>query len=72
MAIAIASWKAAEAPSVSPIRLAGSDTRRSVPKTSATARSSVRAEPRDTTTDDEGELLIFITPRIVRDGGTVK
>lgn len=27
---------------------------------------------RDTTTDDEGELLIFITPRIVRDGGTVK
>ena len=27
---------------------------------------------RDTTSDDEGELLIFITPRIVRDGGTVK
>ncbi len=27
---------------------------------------------RDTTTDDEGELLIFITPRIVRDGGPVK
>ena len=27
---------------------------------------------RDSTTDDEGELLIFITPRIVRDGGAVK
>ncbi len=27
---------------------------------------------RDTTTDDEGELLIFITPRILRDGGPVK
>ena len=27
---------------------------------------------RDTTTDEEGELLIFITPRIVRDGGPVK
>jgi type IV pilus assembly protein PilQ len=27
---------------------------------------------RDTTTDDEGELLIFITPRIVRDGGAVR
>jgi type IV pilus assembly protein PilQ len=27
---------------------------------------------RDSTTDDEGELLIFITPRILRDGGPVK
>ncbi len=27
---------------------------------------------RDTATDDEGELLIFITPRILRDGGPVK
>lgn len=27
---------------------------------------------RDSTTDDEGELLIFITPRIMRDGGPVK
>lgn len=27
---------------------------------------------RDTTTEDEGELLIFITPRIIRDGGPVK
>ncbi|BCS33856.1 hypothetical protein TBR22_A30840 [Luteitalea sp. TBR-22] len=27
---------------------------------------------RDSSTDDEGELLIFITPRILRDGGPVK
>jgi type IV pilus assembly protein PilQ len=27
---------------------------------------------RDSTVDDEGELLIFITPRIMRDGGPVK
>lgn len=27
---------------------------------------------RETNTEDEGELLIFITPRIVRDGGPVK
>ena len=27
---------------------------------------------RDATVDDEGELLIFITPRIMRDGGPVK
>ena len=27
---------------------------------------------RDSSNDDEGELLIFITPRIVRDGGPVK